>query len=287
MVQSGKPSKYRLAVTAGLDYDPATHKPVEVNGKTLRLEDDRATFDLNVRIQDYNGYPDSSPKTSPYFQHPLHTNDQYSVCFAFTPKQNINGNDLLFGNDFDKPLRNRLPPGFNAALRVVKWTIDPSLDGDAYADKPYLYSPALATWNYLRIGDKDMKQDALMEQDHVVEEGADGQGVEQRTQLQIPDAANERRKFFQKEDHRLGFEFESGRTYWADFGNQYLSFSETAIRLPGIHIPVAGMVDEDNHELRYVLKDSKTGRAYLVVSFILVKQDEESEDGAQERRTED
>ena len=54
MVQSEKP-KYRLAVTAGLDYDPATHHPVEVNGKTLRLDDDRATFDLNVRIQDYTG----------------------------------------------------------------------------------------------------------------------------------------------------------------------------------------------------------------------------------------
>lgn len=243
MVQSGKPSKYRLAVAAGLDYDPATHKPVEVNGKTMRLDDDRATFDLNVRIQDYTGnkpgnslysrtitnnktgHPDTSPKTSPYFQHPLHTNDQYSICFSFTPKQNINGNDLLFGNDFDKPLRNRLPPGFNAALRVVKWTIDPSLDGDAYADKPYLYSPALATWNYFRIGDKDEKRDTLMEKDHVVEEGADGQGVEQRGQLKIPDAANERRKYFQKEDHRLSFEFESGRTYWADFGNQYLSFS--------------------------------------------------------------
>ena len=55
MVRSEKPSKYRLAVTAGLDYDPATHTPVEVNGQTLRLEDDRATFDLNVRIQDYTG----------------------------------------------------------------------------------------------------------------------------------------------------------------------------------------------------------------------------------------
>lgn len=44
-----------MAVTAGLEYDPATHKPVEVNGETLRLENERATFDLNVRIQDYTG----------------------------------------------------------------------------------------------------------------------------------------------------------------------------------------------------------------------------------------
>lgn len=108
---------------------------------------------------------------------------------------------------------------------MVKWTIDPSLDGDAYADKPYLYSPALATWNQFRIGDKDKKQDSLMEKDHVVEEGADGQGAEQRRELQIPDTAHERRKYFQKEEHRTAFEFESGRAYLADFGNQYLSFS--------------------------------------------------------------
>jgi hypothetical protein len=44
-----------MAVTAGLEYDPATHKPVKVNGETLRLENERATFDLNVRIQDYTG----------------------------------------------------------------------------------------------------------------------------------------------------------------------------------------------------------------------------------------
>lgn len=44
-----------MAVTAGLEYDPATHKPVEVNGETLRLENDRASFDLNVRIKDYTG----------------------------------------------------------------------------------------------------------------------------------------------------------------------------------------------------------------------------------------
>lgn len=69
--------------------------------------------------------------------------------------------------------------------------------------------------------------------------------------------------------------------------NDNLTRIETAIRLPGIHIPVVGMVDEDNHELRYVLKDSNTGRAYLVVCFMLVKQDQESENGAQERQSGD
>lgn len=43
-----------------------------------------------------------------------------------------------------------------------------------------------------------------------------------------------------------------------------------SIRLPGIHIPVVGMVDDEHNELRYVLKDPKTGRVYLVVSLTLV-----------------
>jgi hypothetical protein len=42
------------------------------------------------------------------------------------------------------------------------------------------------------------------------------------------------------------------------------------------------MVDEDNHELRYVLKGSKAGQPYLVVRFVLVKQDQDSDAGKHE-----
>ena len=116
--------------------------------------------------------------------------------------------------------------GFNAALRLVKWTLDPSIDGDAYADKPYLYSPALATWNQFRIGGKKFQD---MTGDYVVREGADGEGVEVRDQLQIPETPDARRKHFQKEGNRQGFVFEAGRSYLADFGNRYLCFSGECI----------------------------------------------------------
>ena len=114
----------------------------------------------------------------------------------------------------------------------MKWTIDSSLDGDAYADKPYLYSPALASWNQFRIGEKDQKRDSLMASDLVVEEGADGQGMEERAKLEIPSTAAARQKFFRTETNREAFVFESGRTYLADFGNQYLSFSGESWTLP-------------------------------------------------------
>lgn len=239
----------------------------------------------------------------------MHTKDQYSISFSFTPKEDISGNDLVFGNDFDKPLRDRLPMGFNAALRLVKWTIDPSMDGDAYADKPYLYSPALATWNQFRIGDKDKEDGRGHPEDYVVREGGDGEGEKIREELGIPETADARRKHFHNVEHLQGFTFEAGRSYMADFGNQFISFSgelgmiacagwgvdadvfwclDMSIRLPGFHIPVVDMVDDQHRDLRYVLKDVKTGRVYLAVLFSLLDyeappaKEDEVEPGAQE-----
>lgn len=316
MTPSTKEQQYRLKVTAGGDYDRATQKPVLVNGESLRIDSDRATIDLTVRIQDYNGtfqifpleiiaatnhiyiyqgYPENSPTTSDYFKDDLHVKDKYSISFSFTPKEDIDGNDLVFGNDFDLPVRDKLPMGFNAALRLVKWTIDPSIDADAYADKPYLFSPALVTWNQWRIGDKNSEAGQRHPKDYIVREGADGEGEKIRQELQIPDTADARRRHFHNEDHRLGFTFEAGRSYMADFGNQYISFSgaynltpllavgermdcvlttwlslDMSVQLPGIHIPVLDLVDDEHRELRYVLKDVKTGRVYLVVLLTLI-----------------
>jgi hypothetical protein len=67
--------------------------------------------------------PRGSPKSSPYFDLPLHAKnkDTYSICFRFMLKQDINGDDLVFGNDFDHSIRDRLPPGFGTAFKIVKW----------------------------------------------------------------------------------------------------------------------------------------------------------------------
>lgn len=173
------------------------------------------------------GYPENSPSTSPYFEHPLHKKDLYSICFSIIFKEPVNGNNLVFGNDFDNPIRDFLPPGFNTALKMVKWTLDPGLDGDVYADQPYLFSPALATWDIFRVGDKMSKSDNVPTlHNEVIEEGAySEEAVEKRQQFNIPDTVEGRRKHFQDEGNRKEFEFEPGRMYVADFGNPYLAFS--------------------------------------------------------------
>ncbi|KAH2909923.1 hypothetical protein V6Z96_004472 [Aspergillus fumigatus] len=277
--------KYRLKVTAGAEYNPESHKIVPVNrDQTLRIESGLATVSLCVRIQNFTGYPDDSPKTHPYFSHPLHRNDQYSISFAIVFKKPVNSNDLIFGNDFDRPIRDRLPPGFNAALKLVKWTIDPAMDGDAYADKPHLYSPAVAALNQFRIGETIAKNDEVPTvHDVVVEEGADGSGVEERAQRGIPEGVAERRKMFQNEEERQKFVFEPGRVYSADFGNPYLVFNDFSLRLPGLTVHATKFIDEKNHDLRYVLKNRETGEVYFVVLFTLILLDMEKEPEVKER----
>lgn len=274
---------YRLQVTAGPEYDASTHKVVPVNSpETLTFENDHMIISLAVRLKNFTGFPSSSPKTSSYFEHKNHTADQYSVSYSFIPKVDIPGTDLVYGNDFDRPIRDRLPPGFNQALRIVRWWIDPGLEGDAYADKPYLYGPALSSWNYLRIcekvvgdermGDKEAWKipNATSFHEEVVEEGANGDGEEAREELGLPADAAGRKKFFLTKSNLENFTFEKGRLYQSDFGNGYLDFNDFSLKLPGFTLNIIGYVDAKTHELRYTLKNFKTGEVYCVVLFTLL-----------------
>lgn len=181
------------------------------------------------------GLPKSSPSTSPYFSHHSHTYDRYSIAFTFTPKRHITGQDLVFGNDFDHPIRDRLPPLFDKALGLVKYWIDPGLDGDFMANEPYLYGPLLSSINIFRVGGKGEngtevekgadKAKGDGEEEVVFEEGAEEDGQEAREDSGMPKDAKQRQKWALQESHRTAFKFEEGRTYACDFFNPYLDFN--------------------------------------------------------------
>ncbi len=245
--------EYLLRVTAGPSYDPSTHQVVPVNAPTsIHIDGENVAANLSVRIQNYRGQPETlsprrpapdvvlglprgSPSSSPYFSSEPHKHDQYSIAFSFLPKKAVSGNALVFGNDFDYPIRDRLPPGFNAALKIVKWAIDPGLDGDVYADRPHLYGPALSSLNVLCVGEKvaaegerdgGWKMPETVHED-VIQEGGEGDGVEVRKAKGMPEEAARRKKYYLDEGKRLDFEFEEGRVYQADFFNPYLDFNGT------------------------------------------------------------
>lgn len=224
--------KYILSVTAGPTYEVADQKPIAINtAEPTHISSEHLSASLSIRIQNYRGLPEGSPKTSPYFSKPPHTADLYSLSFTFTPKHDIKGEDLVFGNDFDHPIKDKLPPGFDQAFKIAKWFIDPGLYGDVYADEPYLYSPLLSSMNVLRVGPKDDREQEKVEEVraneelNVFEEGADGDGEEARTKAGMPADAAARKKYFLTESHLKKFTFDAGREYSNDFFNPYLDFN--------------------------------------------------------------
>ncbi|TDZ28302.1 UPF0590 protein [Colletotrichum spinosum] len=277
--------KYVLRVTAGPGYGAESQVEVPVNKpQPISITTDFADIELNVRVQNYAGLPRQSPKTSSYFSTEPHAtnNDQYSIAFRFTPKKHAAGNgegisaaDLQFGNDFDHPIRDRLPPGFNTAMNIVKWWIDPGLEGDAYADTPYLYGPALSSFNVVHAGPGtyDEQKGGLW-----FEEGGDEAGMKVRESAGAPSTPKERMKWALRKESKEQWLFEYGKTYGLDFFNPYLDFSNLALRLPGFQLAI--MKYWDGQGLRYVLRNRSTGDVYLVVLFTIHKKEDINDDGS-------
>ncbi|KAL1391387.1 hypothetical protein HDK64DRAFT_90186 [Phyllosticta capitalensis] len=281
--------KYVLKVTVGPNYDTSTHQEVKVNTSSpVEVSTKDIDASVNVRIQNYRGLPKNSPKTSPYFSHTSHTVDLYGIAYTFRLKQDIPGDKLVFGNDFDHPIRDRLPYGFSTAFGWVKSWIDPTMEGDVYADEPYLYSPVLSSMNILNVGEKGQKPaeaakkagSAVGEGDEaavVFEEGAEGDGKDVREKASMPADGPSRMKHFRHEEPRKEFVFEKDRAYSCDFFNKYLDFNDFALRLPIITIPVIKSWDGQplrTHTLRYVLKNMITNEPLFVVLFTLIPADQ-------------
>ena len=237
-----------VRVTAGPTYDPTTHQTVSVNASTpTRIISDVCTADLNVRIQNFRGIcllinfldkvpkltsaglPRESPRTSPYFSHPKHTKDKYSICFTLVPHKTIPGSALVFGNDIDHPVRDRLPYGTGTAFKILKTVIDPGLTGDLYADEPHLYGCALSSLNILRVGGKLKPEEKLEvhsgQGDEALEEGGDDSGVVFRESRDVPEDSGKRKGWFLGNGRPDTWEWEEGRVYKGDFFNPYLDFN--------------------------------------------------------------
>ncbi|KAK0725230.1 hypothetical protein B0H67DRAFT_598547 [Lasiosphaeris hirsuta] len=302
---------YIIRVTAGSSYDLDEHVEVPVNtAAPVRIANSHMDVELNVRVRDYKGLPLGSPASSPYFDQEPHAynKDQYSIAFRFTPKkpaaeavdggesgeedddddeelEGIAATDLQFGNDFDHPIRDRLPPGFGTAMNIVRWWIDPGLEGDAYADVPYLYGPALSSFNAVHAGpgEHDEAKGGLW-----FAEGGDETGLAKRRGWGAPDDAKARMKWALKEDSKKRWVWEYGQTYGVDFYNPYVDFSEFALRLPGFNLPIIKYWDgqglrhnpKRSHQLRYVLRNRTTRHVYLVVLFTLYLREDVNEDGS-------
>jgi hypothetical protein len=142
-----------LKLSASSDL-PTPEEAVKVNDdEPLELESDLATIKLKVRIQGFHirsNYGDIEKTTSKYFSREGHRKDNLSIQFAVQFKEPVNGNDLVWGNVFDGPIRHLLPFGFNMGYKVFHHVVDSTTTADFTGDNPYMLGYALTSINIIQ-----------------------------------------------------------------------------------------------------------------------------------------
>lgn len=266
----------RVEVFAGPSYDDASLERIGVNDEDkgpVTVDNEACTAKVGVRIRGWRD-PSYNSVDSAYFEQPEHKDDQLSVQFSVRFKEPVSGDDLMWGNDFDAPIRDILPPAFSMGLRMFKWTVDPSVEGDVYSDKPYLYGRALTSINRIRqdkdAGDTDSAVEwvGFFNDEHLDHTDYVGKG---------------RMQHYMIADERKQFEFGTADTWNFDFYTPYLSMGDSfAIKLPMFGFDVSRYTV--GQPLRYTLKNFKTGQVYLVVVFRLIHDDnaDAGDEGADE-----
>ncbi|KAK9453473.1 hypothetical protein V1511DRAFT_512770 [Dipodascopsis uninucleata] len=257
---------YRLRVSATPSYDRSQNvQIVKVNTDQITLiETEHAVIKVSVKIRDFRGLPLNSPESCRYFEYEEHQHDLFSISFSILFKQDTSFDDVLFGNDFDKPIRECLPYGFSVAYKIFNYAIDPSAEGDLYADKPYLYGYAVSSINILST---KSKTPFLVEDTESIKPESGG------LDSKLPYTSALRRKFFLDEENRKMYMFKADREYYFDFFNPYLDMTNFVLKLPGYSLDVLRYWD--GQPLRYVMKSKTSEIVYFTLLFELINDDTE------------
>lgn len=120
---------------------------------------------ITIRIQNFTGIrpsvedPASGPEgtsalRSKYFDHNYAKNLTWSIQVQGRFKKPVSGDALVFGNQFEKPIRDRLPWGTSVALKAIN-ILDPNLRHDVYCDQPWAFGPLLTSVSRINIQHND------------------------------------------------------------------------------------------------------------------------------------
>ena len=263
-VDSANADKYFIQVHSGTSFEDSKAKQVTINGAPTQLSKNAK---VAVRIKEYQGIPEGSPATSPYFDDQAHAHDTYSIAVSWIPEENIDADDLVWGIELINPIRDRIPGRFiSTAFNIVKRFVDASLQCDPDADQPWVNGPILCSSAItFSIGSK-----GNCELPAILAEGGLSDDSAIRQSHNIPTAESQRRKHFLDEQKRKDFKFEKGRCYAFDFHNGYIDWKNYALKLPGFSFGVLKYINDRTHTVRFVLKSRKTGKVFVATTFRLL-----------------
>ncbi|CAE6424962.1 unnamed protein product [Rhizoctonia solani] len=249
-------------------------------------------FDGVISVHIKGDFNDSDNSKSTYFNVESRARHTWSIGVQGRFLKEINGNDILFGNVFDRPLN--LPWGFSAALNFAQY-VDPTLEHDLYGEKPWaLYvqvsssqivsetyikcpyicrpggrrSPFLSTMPYLQRIELDPVTPVPTDMPEPM--AAERSSPPLAPTLESESAPAARRKYFTDESRRKEITFTSRDLIQADFVHGHLQFPSLRIALPG-GVQFNLMYYYDERPVHFVCKERDTEETFFVVSFTVIK----------------
>ncbi|EFP93299.2 uncharacterized protein PGTG_19067 [Puccinia graminis f. sp. tritici CRL 75-36-700-3] len=265
----------RFDILAGSSLDELSRVKVNADRSgPLAIKTKSFEGNLTVRMKDfadYNGDIYRDTETN-YFAN--WTDVTWSIQIQGRFLQPTSADDCVFGNTFDKPIRDRLPFGTGAALKAISY-IDPSLENDLYADKPWAWSPLLATMNYIRTERLDADDSPLPPCEAATRPVEDCSSLLSGNPTNIS-KPHLRRKFFSSAVNRQAIMLGPRDFINAEFANGFIDFSTLALNVPVVNVSFKLDKLWDGQPVRYVCQSRKTGETYFVVVFQIVELDAEN-----------
>ncbi|PWN41789.1 DUF1769-domain-containing protein [Ceraceosorus guamensis] len=141
-----------LRISIGCSVDDL--KVYNVNSEEAALiSTDKFQGRVVVRIKEFTGeVPPGKERIAhtEYFDEGVGKGNTWSIQLQGRFLKDVNANDLVWGNQFEKPIRDILPWGTSVALNALGY-IDPNLKHDIYADRPWAFSPLIATMTRVNV----------------------------------------------------------------------------------------------------------------------------------------
>ncbi|KAI8603549.1 hypothetical protein EDD21DRAFT_302112 [Dissophora ornata] len=275
-------TRYRLRVSAGPSADPNDLKPIVVNddANPMLIESDEFIGQIVVRIRGLDkapGYEEGQKQdgleTHPeslWFSKPGGDKNLSSVQISGRFKREWPGHQVVFGNQFERPLR--LPPLSSIALRFIQF-IDPGLKADLYCDRPWAFSPLIATMN--TVNKKGEEEERIQKKEKELQEQDDDREELVKTKsgnalAATTDSLNSgaRRSYFAKEANLAKHRYRPDQVYGFDFFNPYVDFANFTLRVPGFSVDITKYWD--GQPLTYIIKSQDSSVVFLAFQFELI-----------------
>jgi hypothetical protein len=276
-----------LKISAGPSVDALKTVAVNHDDQPTSIDTDLFQGRISVRIKNFTGVdPDGVDhrKDTPYFDGGYSKGMSWSMQIQGRFKVDVNGDDLIFGNEFDRPIKDHLPYGTSLALQFAK-VVDPNLEHDLYADRPHAWSPYLATMP--RISSHQVKDNTSVDNwpafpaaPDYIQEDISSLIPEELAEKEKDTVANfkgidkaheYRQRFMGNRAHRQEITIKPDQIITADFVNAYINFNDLTL-----HIPFSGGLKFDlkkywdGQPVRYICKDRKNDRVFFVIQFDIV-----------------